>query len=221
MNKAVTFSFDDGQMEDVRLVDLLNRYRLKCTFNLNSAYLCREDALTKTLHHADRVKADEIKALYKGHEVACHTCTHPSLTEIAADEIIYQINRDAEILEELCGYAICGMAYPNGRFDDRVVGVISENTAIRYARTTVSAGSFDRQEDLLRFHPTCHQENKDIFALADAFVQLQPTEPKLFYIWGHSYEFNSPEKWERFEALCAKLSGKKDIFYGTNREVLL
>ena len=34
--KAVTFSYDDGVTQDRRLVELLNRYGLKATFNLNS-----------------------------------------------------------------------------------------------------------------------------------------------------------------------------------------
>ena len=34
--KAVTFSYDDGVTQDIRLIELLNKYHLKCTFNLNS-----------------------------------------------------------------------------------------------------------------------------------------------------------------------------------------
>ena len=34
--KAVTFSYDDGMTQDIRLIELLNKYNLKCTFNINS-----------------------------------------------------------------------------------------------------------------------------------------------------------------------------------------
>lgn len=34
--KAVTFSYDDGVSQDVRLIALLDKYGLKATFNLNS-----------------------------------------------------------------------------------------------------------------------------------------------------------------------------------------
>ena len=40
-NKAVTFSFDDGLTQDIRLLEILNKYDLKCTFNLNSERLGR------------------------------------------------------------------------------------------------------------------------------------------------------------------------------------
>ena len=31
--KTVTFSYDDGITQDIRLIELLNKYGLKCTFN--------------------------------------------------------------------------------------------------------------------------------------------------------------------------------------------
>ena len=34
--KALTFSYDDGVTQDKRLIKILNKYGLKCTFNINS-----------------------------------------------------------------------------------------------------------------------------------------------------------------------------------------
>ena len=34
--KALTFSFDDGNFDDIRLIKIMNKYGLKGTFNLNS-----------------------------------------------------------------------------------------------------------------------------------------------------------------------------------------
>ena len=36
LGKALTLSYDDGVEQDIKLIDILNRYGLKCTFNLNS-----------------------------------------------------------------------------------------------------------------------------------------------------------------------------------------
>ena len=41
-NKAFTFSFDDGVLQDIRFIELINKYGLKCTFNLNSEFFGRE-----------------------------------------------------------------------------------------------------------------------------------------------------------------------------------
>ena len=45
--KAVTFSFDDGVTQDIRLIELLNKYGLKATFNLNSELLGRKRMLVR------------------------------------------------------------------------------------------------------------------------------------------------------------------------------
>ena len=114
------------------------------------------------------------------------------------------------------------MAYPCGGVnnDERVANVIKETTKIRFARTITSSYSFDLQENLLRFCPTLHFRDEKLFALAEEFLALETDEPKLFYIWGHTYELDAEDgAWERFEKLCQMLSGKKDIFYGTNGEV--
>ena len=58
--------------------------------------------------------------------------------------------------------------------------------------------------------------------MAEDFISLETDSPKIFYIWGHSFEFDyEPKSWNRFEELCKLVSGKEDIFYGTNKEILL
>ena len=58
--------------------------------------------------------------------------------------------------------------------------------------------------------------------LGRQFLELKPDSPKLFYIWGHSYEMDySPDGWMRLEEFCKLISGKDDIFYGTNKEIFL
>ena len=38
-HKILTFSYDDGTTQDIRLVELFNKYGMKATFNLNSGKL--------------------------------------------------------------------------------------------------------------------------------------------------------------------------------------
>ena len=60
-----------------------------------------------------------------------------------------------------------------------------------------------------------------LFQLAEQFLNSDPTEPQIFYIWGHSYELEGKNHWDYLKRFCEKISGREDIFYGTNREVLL
>ena len=223
--KAVTFSYDDGVTQDSRLISVLNKYGLKCTFNLNSGLLGTDNHLKindKTISHV-KPRACEVRTIYEGHEIAAHTLTHPNLTGCDEAEIIRQVEQDRLMLSEIAGYEITGMAYPGGgvNFNHDVAEVIRNNTNIKYARTTVCTGDFDIQSNLLEFRPTVRHADFDrLFSLAREFISLEPDEPKLFYIWGHSYEFDVDDTWDEFEEFCKLISGWDDIFYGTNREVL-
>ncbi len=221
--KAVTFSYDDGVTQDRRLIELFNRYSLKGTFNINSGFLDTENTLTygkKSVAH-NKVSRNEIRTLYDGHEVAVHTLTHPHLPSLTEEEIIRQVEKDREDLSELSGYEVVGMAYPGGgvNFDLRVADIIEKNTGVKYARTTVHTYDFDLQKDLYVFNPTVHHNNTEkCLQMIDTFLKLETDTPKLLYIWGHSYEFDFSNNWDFAEEMCRRISGKSDIFYGTNRE---
>ena len=225
--KAVTFSYDDGVTQDVRLVELLNKYGLKCTFNLNSELLAKKGILLRNglriAHY--KVHPEDVRDIYDGHEVAGHTLTHPSLPRCEEPEVIRQVEEDRLRLSELVGYEVVGMAYPGGGVnnDDRVAEIIRRSTGIRYSRTTTSNGSFEPQENLFRFNPTAyHLDFEEMMRLGQAFAELRTDTPKIFYIWGHSYEMDyAPDYWIKLEAFFELISGREDIYYGTNKEVLL
>ena len=152
-----------------------------------------------------------------------HTLSHPNLTGESDEAVEYQVEEDRKQLSRLTGYEVEGMAYPCGGVnnDERVANLIKNQTQIRFARTITSTYSFDMQEKLYQFHPTAHFRDERIFELAEAFLAMKTDEPKLFYIWGHTYELDATDgAWERFERLCQMISGKEDIFYGTNSEVI-
>jgi peptidoglycan/xylan/chitin deacetylase (PgdA/CDA1 family) len=224
--KAVTFSFDDGVTQDIRLIEILNRYGLKGTFNINSQLLGLDGSLDRNgrIVRHDKIRPEEVRRIYDGHEVAVHTLTHPMLPALEEAEIIRQVEEDRKNLSELCGYEVVGMAYPGGgvNHDERVAEIIRRNTGVRYARTIISTHSFNEQTELHRFHPSVYYIEDCLEEMVDRFLALETDEPRLLYIWGHSYEMDAEYiSWEKFEDICRKLAGRADIFYGTNREVLL
>ena len=222
--KAVTFSFDDAVTQDERVVAILNKYGLKGTFNLNSGLLGCVGGPDKNGARHDKVLPSRVKSLYDGHEVAVHTLVHPNLTQLSEETVIRQVEEDRKALSALVGYDVFGMAYPCGGVnnDERVADILRKNTPIRYSRTITSTYNFDLQEHLLRFNPTIHWIEENAEEIIDKFLALQSDSPQLLYIWGHAYELDwesgAEEKFERF---CKKLANKADVFYGTNREVLL
>lgn len=226
-NKAITFSYDDGVTQDRRLIEIFDKFGLKATFNLNSELLGQSEELVRNGVRVNHTKnsSKEVKEIYKNHEVAAHTLTHPLLTRLSDEEIIYQVETDRKNLEKLTERTVTGMAYPGGgvNYNEHIADVIRKNTGIRYARTTVSSYNFELQTDLLAFKPTVyhHQDWNKMIELGKEFIELKTSEPKIMYIWGHSYEFDINDSWGEFEDFCRLISGKSDIFYGTNSEVLL
>ena len=226
--KAVTFSYDDGTTQDIKLIELLNKYNLKCTFNINSELLGTKGILTienqKISHY--KIHPNDVKSVYEGHEIAVHTLTHPNLRDTKDDaEVIRQVEQDRLNLSELAGYEVIGMAYPCGgtNNDDRTAELIKNNTGVKYSRTISSNNSFEIQENLYRFNPTIHHTRFDeLMKLGQDFIELKATSPQIFYIWGHSFELDYyPDYWIRLEEFFKLISNRDDIFYGTNSQVLL
>lgn len=224
-HKAMTFSYDDGPREDVKLMKLFNEYGIKATFNINSGSFPTEDQKgSKTF----RMTAEEAYALYKnsGHEVACHTLSHANLPELPAGMAAFEVMKDRENLEELFGEFICGMSYPYGTYNEQVMETL-KNAGILYARTSDSSHSFaiPKESDFLHFDPTSHHADSDIFELVEKFKAIDLTgrdrDPVMFYIWGHSFEFDSRfgGNWDGIEKLVKSVAFMKDTWYATNGEI--
>ena len=45
--KAVTLSYDDGSKDDIKFLEIINQYNLKCTFNLVGTNVENECGLSK------------------------------------------------------------------------------------------------------------------------------------------------------------------------------
>lgn len=220
INKSVTFSFDDGVTQDIRLVEIMNRYGMKCTFNINSGIMNDSGSFTINGMKIERMKPDLLPQLYNGHEIAVHTLTHANLTELVDSSVKKEILTDKKNLEHFFNCEIIGMAYPYGSFSDKVIE-IAKDCGIKYSRTVCDRLNFTMPENLMKLGASCHQGYDGIFDLIDDFIAYSGNEPAVLCIWGHSYEFDLDCSWDRFETICRKLSNRDDIFYGTNCEVYL
>lgn len=221
LRKAVTLSYDDGVIYDRHLIDIMNQHGLKGTFNINSALFSPAG-----MRQGRRLTQEEAWQLYSnsGHEIAVHGAKHLSLAAVNTAVAVRDVIADRENLEKLFGCIIQGMAYANGSYNDEVVDIL-EKCGIHYSRTTISTESFDVPTDWLRLPATCHHKNPRLMELAKTFVEttdaayMWRNRPMLFYLWGHSYEFNDDDNWNVIEEFAAYMGNRTDIWYATNGEI--
>ncbi len=224
--KAVTLSYDDGRVEDMRLSDVITKAGLKCTFNL-----CGQANIKG-------MSVQQIKEyiLDRGHEIAVHGAFHRAVgTQRPVNGIKDCLDCRLE-LEKTYGIIIRGMAYP-----DTGIRLIQNNTSyekirryladldIVYARTTLGDDDhkFELPQDWYAWMPSAHHINPRVLSLIDEFLNLDLSpetyhamrHPRLFYLWGHAYEFKRDNNWHLLDEICEKLAGRDDIWYATNMEI--
>ena len=219
--KALTLSYDDNVDQDIKFIDILNTYGLKCTFNINSEGYAEEGTVYPEGNVHRRLTKNQATELYKnsGHEVAVHSCTHPFLEQLPASVAALEILNDRVALEEQFGCIVRGMAYPFGTYSDELVEVL-KTCGIVYSRTIKSTEKFDVPTDWLRLPATCHHNNPRLMELAKEFAEATyKRAPKLFYLWGHSYEFESNNNWNVIEDFAKYMGNRDDIWYATNIEI--
>ncbi len=211
-SKALTMSYDDGVVQDKRLVEIFNKNGLKGTFHINGG------CFGKTLHpDRPRLSAEEIREVYASHEISCHGFSHPSLPTLSKMEFIHEILDDKKALEDACGYIVRGMSYPFGTYDERITDTLPQ-LGINYARTVNSTGALNIPESFLVWNPSCHHNDPRLMTLLDYLKN--PTRPlPLLYVWGHSYEFDRDDNWHVIEEFCQAAGGDEDIWYATNIEI--
>ena len=220
--KAVTLSYDDGVCQDKRLISIMQKYGLKGTFNINAGIFSdKHEGKEK-----GRMSKQEALSLYipSGMEVAIHGYRHFSLASIATNLAINDIVSDRRELENMFGRVITGMAYANGSYSEEIMELLHK-VGIRWARLAGESEKFDLPTNWLAWQGTCHHDNPRLMDLAKEFVEQKEhwyywnRELKIFYLWGHSYEFDDHNNWERIEAFAEYMGGRNDIWYATNGEI--
>ncbi len=208
-HKALTMSYDDGKVQDRRLVEIFNRHGIKGTFHLNSGLFGDES----------RIKPAEIPALYAGHEVSCHTATHPTIARCPLPEVAEEVLADRRALEAIAGYPVRGLSYPNGSVS-RDIEALLPLCGIRYSRVVGNTDGFSLPENPYRWTATCHHNHR-LMELGQQFVELHKQQYLyLMYVWGHSYEFDQQHNWDLMEDFCALVGHRDDIWYCTNIEFM-
>jgi len=202
MAKYFLLSFDDGTIYDRRFVELLNRYGMKGTFNLNSGL---EDFVW---YYEDRFPVrrqilSDVGDLYRGHEIASHSLHHHWLNTLTPPQISREIGEDCENLKNCFGLKEIGFGVPFTACSEREIRIIRKY--VRYIRLSEFAESFALPKD--PYHIPIHAlyNDADVREKLNRFAESD-LEDGLFVMAGHSYELEVLEHWEYMERLLQFIS---------------
>lgn len=225
--KYFTLSFDDGVTQDEKFIELLKSFGLySCTFNVNTGLMGQTENINiyDCLVTHNRIAVNTVrKGVYSGFEVAVHGYSHPYLDKCTDEKVIEEITKDADNIARYTKITPVGMAYPGGNFyTEHTIDVILQNTGIRYARTVTSTYSFELPARFMEWNPTIQASDERLMELAQAFIDAEPAEGEvlLFYVWGHTFEFDIDHytTWRELGEFLTLMSGRDDIEYVTNGE---
>ena len=212
--KYFVLSIDDGTVFDAKTIAILNRLGLHATFNLNSGlddFVWYKDGFP-----IRRLKLSENVFLYKGHEVASHTLTHPYLDSCDDYEVIRQVKEDKSNLERIFNREVISFATPFETCREREINLIRDNTEIKDIRVSIIDESFSFPSSPYFIPCTCfdiHRANE----LLPSFLDKEGDA--LFVYAGHSYDFEVDRTWDLLETLLVKIK-EADVKVITMAELL-
>lgn len=217
--KAFCVTYDDGVLQDVRFVKLLNKYGIKGTFNLNSALMENEFEWT---HESGlvvkRLKTEDAVTLYKGHEVASHTATHPYMQSLGKDELLREISEDKHSLERLFSEPVRGFAVPFDYYSKLIRECVKE-CGFEYARISEESLSFEPQKDYYNWKATVFHLDEQLSELTRSFIECDD-ELALFQIVGYTYDLDLEDKWDTVENILREVSKRSNILPMTTIDIV-
>ena len=116
--RAVVLTFDDGYADAyTNVYPVLREYGFTATFFVITGFL---DTARPGYITWDQAR----EMLEGGMDIEPHSKSHPDLSELDYDALVYQIVGSIESVEANTGHRPRFFAYPSGRYDDRVSEVL-------------------------------------------------------------------------------------------------
>lgn len=217
--KAFNISYDDGVLQDIGFVELLNLYGLKGTFNLNSGLMKAEFAWQHECGMTvKRLSETAARELYRDHEVASHTLTHPYMDSLDEEEILRQMTEDKHNLETLLGRKVTGFAVPFLYYSD-LIAKCAQKCGFEYARISEESHSFNIPEDYYWWRGSKFHWDADLEGFVDAFLATNQ-ELAFCQLVGHSYDLDVDGSWDKMERICRKIAAAEDVLPMTHGELV-
>ena len=217
--KAFNISYDDGVIQDIRFVKMLNRYGLKGTFNLNYGLMRSgftwEHECGMTVR---RIPEDQVVTVYQGHEIASHSYSHPYFDNAAETEILKELGSDKFFLERLFGRVVAGYATPFYYYSDLMAECV-KHCGFEYARISEESNDYSVPQNFYRWQGSKFHWDEDLTDFVRGFLETDQ-ELALCQLVGHSYDLDVMELWNTMEQICRWVSENSDVWASTHLELV-
>lgn len=208
--KAFNVTYDDGVLQDIPFVQLLNRYGLKGTFHLNSRLMAEGFAW---VHESGllvrRLPPELAVSLYRGHEIASHTATHPYMDHLSEAAIMEELLTDKRNLERWFGQEVLGFAVPFDFYSDEIAACV-QKCGFAYARISEESRSFTPQKDYYRWRSGMFHLGDELQSFVRNFL-VTDEELAFCQLAGHSYDLDTEKRWDLMEEIFRAISYATDV----------
>ena len=220
----VTTSWDDGHKLDIKLSGLLRQYSLQGTI-----YYAPHN---REWNEDELLSLDEVINISHEFEIGGHTMTHPDLTKVSIEKAKNEIEDSRLFLQDLLQTEVNSFCYPKGRFNVSIKKAVQES-GYKNARTVerfcfgikdkfaagTSVNTYQHYQDILRvwqfsdWNISKAIRSWDWGELAKQMFDYVLENGGVFHLWGHSWEIEENNDWERLEEVFEYISRRKDVKY--------
>ena len=217
----ITFSWDDGAVEDLKLMDLSLNYNVPGIFFI-PAINSERGVLSK----------GNIKLLaHNNFEIGAHTYSHCYLTHLPFNKANEEMLEGKDFLEQLTGNGVQHFCFPGGQYNSRLV-----DASKKYFMSARSAATgalfvnnsylvkpsfhfFDRGKKSLLYNSLKNKSPlfrlvlkniliSDYFDLINKVLEelSNSTDENKVIIWGHSWEIEHFGLWKKLEDLFKSIN---------------
>lgn len=231
----ISFAWDDGSVEDLKLMDLCLKYRIPGIFFI---------PVTNTERSV--IPKNEVKAIARnGFEIGAHTYSHSYLTFLTLTKADIELTSGRDFYEQMLGKGIQHFCFPGGKYNDELVKMA--RNYFETARTADTGALIKKNTFLIK--PTFHFFDRgkksliynsfknssvinfltmrNIFSrgyfnyLKNIIADLNDyPETHRVIIWGHSWEIEQYSLWNELEDLFQWLTKNYSTNLRTYSEIL-
>jgi len=207
---AVVTSWDDGNVKDLQVMEMLIKYRMKGTFFMN-----RNSQMIPRLRELEE----------KGMEIGSHSWSHPALYNSTPKRVLDELVEMRRFLEKEVQHPVISFAYP---FNYQPAYDADGNYVLRSMRqagywsgraTTTGDNSIDSIPQPLAMRPNFHFKVGAV-KTKEKLEQLLNNSGSILYIWGHSYELAGDGE-KILDDVLSTVANRPEIWYADLGELMI